>query len=286
MLMADKRFDFPTIGVIGAGFVGGAIINAFKNKHLKFYDKNPKLSQDSFTDTINQDFVFVCVPTPMKDKLGSECNLSIIYECFDDINNSESDSIFIIKSTVPIGTTLKLQKRYKKLNIVHSPEFLTAKFANEDFLNADRHIVGYSTRKKIGKKVLNLFKFYFPDTPCFLMKSNNSESVKYFANCFFATKVSFFNEMFLLCEKLNLDWGQIIEGVMSDSRIGNTHYKVPGHDGFRGFGGTCFPKDINALIALFKENKINPLMLNAAWETNLIVRKNLDWAEETSAVSK
>ena len=118
------------------------------------------------------------------------------------------------------------------------------------------------------------------------MKSNNSESVKYFANCFFATKVSFFNEMFLLCEKLNLDWGQIIEGVMSDSRIGNTHYKVPGHDGFRGFGGTCFPKDINALIALFKENKINPLMLNAAWETNLIVRKNLDWAEETSAVSK
>ena len=92
--------------------------------------------------------------------------------------------------------------------------------------------------------------------------------------------------MFLLCEKLNLNWGQIIEGVMSDSRIGNTHYQVPGHDGSRGFGGTCFPKDINALISLFKENKIDPLILNSALETNLKVRKNLDWAEKPSAVSE
>jgi UDPglucose 6-dehydrogenase len=273
-----------SIGVIGAGFVGGAIINAFKSSNLMVYDKNPKSSTHTLNDVLGQDFIFVCVPTPMKDKLGSECNLSIINECFSSISDIGSDAIFVIKSTVPIGTTEELQNQYPNLNIVHSPEFLTAKFANEDFLNADRHIVGYTNNQSIGIKAVELFETNFPTIPCLMMHSKESESVKYIANCFFATKVSFFNEMYLLTQKLGLNWECVTEGVIADRRIGKSHYSVPGHDGDKGFGGTCFPKDINALIHIFKQHDLEPKVLEAAWSVNLDVREDMDWARASSAV--
>ena len=274
------------IGVLGNGFVGSAVAHGFSKYDVKVFDKNPTLSPNSFNEVLNQDFVFVCVPTPMKDIMGDDCNLSIIESCFNDVEAAGSKAVFIIKSTVPIGTTARLQKLHPSLDIVHSPEFLTAKFAKEDFLNADRHIVGYTEKKSIGEKASNIFKIAFPNIPCLTMKSHESESVKYIANCFFATKVSFFNEIFLLIEKLGLDWEAITNGVMSDTRIGGSHFQVPGHDGDKGFGGTCFPKDINALIKTFEKNGINPKVLKAAWSVNLDVRKDFDWGRSSSAVSK
>ena len=118
------------------------------------------------------------------------------------------------------------------------------------------------------------------------MKSDESESVKYIANCFFATKVSFFNEIYTLIESLGLDWHSIINGVMSDRRIGQSHFQVPGHDGDKGFGGTCFPKDINALIKTFEKNGLDPKLLKSAWDVNLDVRSDLDWSRSESAVKK
>tara|TARA_B110000305_G_C19465813_1_gene657864 strand:+ start:20002 stop:20841 length:840 start_codon:yes stop_codon:yes gene_type:complete len=274
------------LGVIGNGFVGSAVSNGFSDYEVKVFDKNPELSIHSLEGVIKQDFVFICVPTPMKDINGSDCNLSIIESCFDEISSIGSDSVFIIKSTVPIGTTSLLQKKHKNLKIVHSPEFLTAKFAKEDFLNADRHIIGYASNKSFAIKAQKLFQKAFPSISCIIMKSDESECVKYIANCFFATKVSFFNEIYSLIEKLGLDWNSIIDGVMADRRIGHSHYQVPGHDGDKGFGGTCFPKDINALIATFKKNNINPKLLQAAWDVNLSVRSDLDWGRSKSAVDK
>lgn len=273
------------IGVIGNGFVGSAVSNGFKNHNVKVFDKNTKISSHSINEVVAQDFVFVCVPTPMKNIMGDDCNLSIIESCFKEVEQIGSNAIFIIKSTVPIGTTARLQKAHPTLNIVHSPEFLTAKFAKEDFLNADRHIVGYVKKKSIGEKSANLFKKAFPNIPCLMMKSDESESVKYIANCFFATKVSFFNEIFLLIDKLGLNWNSIINGVMGDRRIGDSHFQVPGHDGDKGFGGTCFPKDINALIKTFEKNGLNPKLLKSAWSINLDVRKDLDWGRSDSAVN-
>ena len=141
------------IGVIGNGFVGSAVANGFSKYDVKIFDKNPEVSKNSLEDTVSQDFVFVSVPTPMKDAMGADCNLSIIKSCFDEINSIGSKAIFIIKSTVPIGTTQFLQAQHPNLNIVHSPEFLTAKFAKEDFLNADRHIVGYVKNKSIHCRI-------------------------------------------------------------------------------------------------------------------------------------
>lgn len=273
------------IGVIGNGFVGSAVSNGFKNHDVKVFDKNTEISSHPINEVVAQDFVFVCVPTPMKNIMGDDCNLSIIESCFKEVEQIGSNAIFIIKSTVPIGTTARLQKAHPTLNIVHSPEFLTAKFAKEDFLNADRHIVGYVKKKSVGEKAANLFKKAFPNIPCLMMKSDESESVKYIANCFFATKVSFFNEIFLLINKLGLDWNSIINGVMGDRRIGDSHFQVPGHDGDKGFGGTCFPKDINALIKTFEKNGLNPKLLKSAWSINLDVRKDLDWGRSDSAVN-
>lgn len=272
------------VGVIGNGFVGSAVANGFNMYDVKVFDKNPNLSTHTLKDVVSQDFVFICVPTPMKDAMGTDCNLSIIESCFKDIEQIGSNAILIIKSTVPIGTTSKLQSKHNGLNIVHSPEFLTAKFAKEDFLNADRHIIGYTNNESNGVKALNFFQKAFPNIPCLIMKSIESESVKYIANCFFATKVSFFNEIHLLIEKIGLDWNSIIEGVMGDRRIGHSHYQVPGHDGDKGFGGTCFPKDINALIATFEKNGIDPKVLKSVWSRNLDVRSDLDWARSSSAV--
>ena len=273
------------IGVIGNGFVGSAVANGFSKHDVKIFDKNPDASKNSLDDVLEQDFVFVCVPTPMKNIMGDDCNLSIIESCFNEINTMGSSAIFIIKSTVPIGTTRSIQKEHPNLKIVHSPEFLTAKFAKEDFLNSDRHIIGYTNRKGVGEKACNLLKNTFPNTPCILMKSSESESVKYIANCFFATKVSFFNEIYGLIKKLGLDWHSIINGVMADRRIGDSHFQVPGHDGDFGFGGTCFPKDINALIKTFEKNGLDAKILKSAWDLNLKVRKDLDWGRSDSAVS-
>ena len=117
------------------------------------------------------------------------------------------------------------------------------------------------------------------------MTSNESEMVKYIANCFLATKVSFFNEVHQFAEAKDCDWNTVIAGVTSDHRIGNSHYNVPGPDGDYGFGGTCFPKDINSLIWQMENLSLNADILLSTWATNLRVREKQDWLDEPSAVS-
>lgn len=278
-----------SIGVIGNGFVGNAVANGFSPfvvDGVRIYDIDPKRRTHGLVGTINSDFVFICLPTPMVDAEGGECNLSIIEEFFDMLKKDDlsgNNPIFIIKSTVPIGTTRKLQEKHSWLNIIHNPEFLTAANAKEDFLNADRTVLGGSCEQSLAK-TKELYSEFFPDVPIHTMTSDESESVKYFANCFLATKVMFFNEMKVLTESLGVDFDKIGEAVTADTRIADSHWKVPGPDGDYGFGGTCFPKDTNALIDTMEKNGMNPLVLKAVWEQNKNFRKNWDWKDNTSAV--
>jgi len=276
-----------TVGVVGCGFVGKAVANGFAQyADVKIYDVDDKRATHSFEKVINCDFVFLCLPTPMISAEGGRANLSILEKSMEDINSTKDrnkESIFIIKSTVPIGTTSRLIEQYKDLYIVHCPEFLTARSSLVDFICPARNIVGAEKHHE-GHKVQELLTERFPGTLCIGMLPNESETVKYFANCFFATKVMFFNEMKLLVDKKGLDWDRIVSGVMSDGRIGTSHHEVPGHDGDMGFGGTCFPKDINSLINLMEEENIDPLVLKAVWKQNKKVRKNWDWKTNKSAV--
>jgi len=274
------------IGIIGNGFVGNAINKGLNHYHdVKIYDVNESKSTDTLESVIQQEIVFVCLPTPMfKDSL--ECDTSYIINFFNTVitYTYNPNTIYVIKSTVPIGTTEMLCEKFKPLRIVHSPEFLTARSALIDFITPSRNIVGGKEENGLFT-VKKLYEERFPGVTCQTMTSNESEFVKYFANCFFATKVSFFNEMHLLTKKLNLSWDKILGGVMTDGRIGISHYQVPGHDGDYGFGGTCFPKDIYAFIKKFEENDIEPFVLKAVWDRNLTVRKNKDWEKSKSAVS-
>ncbi len=277
-----------SVGIIGRGFVGNAIFQGLNHYYdLKVYDVDPKKSTHTFEEVIRTDLVFLSVPTPMHKDTG-ECDLSYIESVFEkvlEINNRNESCTFVIKSTVPVGTTERLNKLYKyKIKIIHSPEFLTARTAVTDFICPSRHIIGgHSVRGT--NKLEKIYKLRFPGVPCFSMTSDESEFIKYFANCFFATKVSFFNEMRVFCDKKGLDWNNVIDGVMSDGRIGISHFQVPGFDGQLGFGGTCFPKDINALIKTFQESDIDPLILSAAWKRNTLVRKHKDWEDHASAVT-
>ena len=114
-----------------------------------------------------------------------------------------------------------------------------------------------------------------------------AELIKYMNNCFFATKVSFLNEMKLIADKCNADWNTAVDGFVRDGRIGHTHLSVPGPDGKYGFGGSCFPKDIQALIYFASQLGLDTPTLSGAWNTNLQVRPERDWEKlEGRAVVK
>lgn len=282
--MSDK----PIIGVIGVGFVGRAVARGFNLfADIRTYDLDPNRCTHTFEEVLQSNFVFVCLPTPMLRAAGDDCDLHIIEDFFkgaDDYLDGRERPIFVVKSTVPVGTTSRLNEAHPNLPIVHSPEFLTARSALVDFITPARNIVGGELTPAV--KVKEMFEKRFPGVPCLVMSSDESEFVKYAANCFFATKVLFFNEMRLLADKVGIDWSNVIDGVMADGRIGTSHYQVPGHDGDWGVGGTCFPKDINAMIRTMEKHGIDPLVLRAVWEQNKNVRQNRDWETNPSAVTQ
>jgi UDPglucose 6-dehydrogenase len=271
------------ISIIGNGFVGGALYENSKNYvETLVYDKEPSKSLNTLEECFKADLIFVCLPTPMKDVEGGDCNLNILNNFFSNIPLNIT-GVFVIKSTTPIGTTKALQELRKDLKIVHSPEFLTAANAVVDFKNSERNIIGGNL--EWAKKVEKFYLEILPTTPNILVSSDESEAIKYFSNTFLALKVAYFNQVLDLAQTLGLDYNSIVAGITADSRIGKSHTKTPGPDGDRGFGGTCFPKDINALIYTFKKLELDTKLLESVWEYNKKIRTNWDWAESKSAVN-
>ena len=204
------------------------------------------------------------------------CDTSIIEETILKIDNvGTKDHVVIIKSTVLPGTTEKLNDRCTKIQVVFNPEFLTEANYIEDFKNQARIILGGP--RPGTTKVKTLYKKVFQETPIIKTGSTIAELVKYFTNCFLASKVSFANEFKQVCDKVNADFDKVVEYALYDKRIGKTHFSVPGPDGKLGFGGSCFPKDLNAFISLAIEAGINPAIMSATWEKNLELRPEKDW---------
>ena len=260
------------IGIIGQGFVGNAVYQKFKNFFNVFtFDLNSKLSNSNF-EKINKNcsVVFICLPTPMNS--DGSCDISIVENM---ISKFSSETIIINKSTVPPGTTEIFNSKYKNLQIVFNPEFLTERNAVQDFNNQNRIIVGGP--RPATTTVKNVFSKVFPNAHIIKTGSTHAEMIKYFTNSFLATKVSFANEMYDLCLKLNLDYDKVVEYSVLDKRIGNSHLNAPGPDGDLGFGGHCFPKDLSALIKLTDDIGSINYLLKSVIKTNNTVRKNRDW---------
>ena len=267
-----------SIGIVGQGFVGSAIREGLKDSFtIETYDKfsQEKSTCSSLVEICEKTFiVFLCLPTPMK-KDGS-CDLTILNGVIEEINAIASgDHILIIKSTIPPGTTASFNKIYENVKIVFSPEFLTEANSFEDFKSQNRIIVG--GERPASTIVKNLLRVAFPKINIVKTGSNTAEMVKYFTNCFLATKVSFANEMRQICEQVDIDYDKVVEYSLYDERIGKTHLSSPGPDGSLGFGGSCFPKDVNALISFSKKLDVSPTVLSAVWHKNLEVRPEKDW---------
>ena len=262
------------IGVIGQGFVGNAVYQKFKNFYSVYtFDLNDEICNSSLDEIKNQcKVVFICVPTPMK-KDGS-CDTTIV-ESVIDLFSDSTGMILVNKSTIPPGTSEKLNKIHKKIQIVFNPEFLTERNAIDDFNNQNRIIIGGP--RPATTIIKNIYSRVFPNTNIIKTGSTHAEMIKYFTNSLLATKVSFANEIFEICEKLNLDYDKVIEYSVHDKRIGNSHLNVPGPDGDFGFGGHCFPKDLSALISLTEKLGTTNNVLKSVMETNNKVRKIRDW---------
>jgi UDPglucose 6-dehydrogenase len=250
------------------------------NAQIKIYDKDPSRSSNSIEDVLkDSDFLFISVPTPSKK--NGEIDLSVLEGCLKEINkkipNSRRDkTILLIRSTIVPGSTSKFAKKFKKLRFVFNPEFLTERSALFDFISQSRFILGGAS-KDTGR-VARLYRDRFGPTIS-IVETNfqTAELIKYMNNTFFATKVSFLNEMFLISKAIKADWPDAMEGFLRDGRVGHSHSSVPGPDGKLGFGGSCFPKDVQALINFGDSKNVELNVLKGVWKTNLDVRPERDW---------
>ena len=223
----------------------------------------------------NSEIIFVCLPTPMNS--DGSCNLNIVESVIKELNII-GEYLVVIKSTIPPGTTEKFNDKYKNIDIVFNPEFLTEANAVDDFENQTRIILGGS--KKGTTKLKQIYSSIFRKTSKIIKTdSRTAELIKYVTNAYLANKVSFANEIYQICGGLDLDYDKIIEYATYDERLGLSHWGVPGPDGDFGYGGHCFPKDLSAIISLTKElNTVNNVLL-ATQKTNDTIRKNRDWEQ-------
>ena len=284
--MAQEELIIPIkLGIIGYGFVGQAVANGFQTASggkdtIVWYDKFKDGS--SLEEVIkSSEFIFVCLPTPMKqDESGIE--LSIFEEMIPQITKltDNTDKIVVIKSTVTPGTTVRFEKKFPKTKFCFNPEFLTEANFLEDFLNAERTVIGTSN-DLVSRSTAVVFRQRFPKTKIFLTDPTTAETVKYFANAFLSIKVTFANYFYDYCQALGIKYEEVKKMAAADHRIGDYHLEVTTS---RGFGGKCFPKDLIAIMGEFKKLGVDDSLLETMWKYNKRVRKVHDWQEIPFAV--
>jgi UDPglucose 6-dehydrogenase len=291
----DNKKDIK-IGVIGAGYVGlvTSVGLAYLGFQVKVFEKNkeklnllkkgispfyePDLQKFlnnalenrlNFTDEISEllkecKYIYICVGTPVKE--DNSYDMSYLDMAAKDIANhlnQEDRKIIIIKSTVPPGTARWFKKvihryrRGKKTNIevASVPEFLREGNAIYDFFNPNRIIIGIDN-KLISNEIIKIYQEF--TAPIIIVSTVEAELIKMVSNTFLAMKISFINSISDICEKLDCDVENIKIGIGLDNRIG-LDFLNPGI----GFGGSCLPKDLKALIKLLKEKQIDPVLFEA-----------------------
>jgi UDPglucose 6-dehydrogenase len=236
------------------------------------FDRNVKEKRLSFTDSLEQavDFaqiIFLALPTPPQE--DGSADLQYVLKVASDIAPLIKDyKVIVNKSTVPVGTAEKVQQVIAAstkvdFDVVSNPEFLREGAAVEDFMKPDRVVVGVKTEK--AKHLMEeLYKpFVRSGNPIYFMDPRSSELTKYAANAFLATRISFMNEIANLCECVGADVDWVRMGIGSDSRIGK-RFIFPGV----GYGGSCFPKDVKALVYTAQQNNYDFEILNAVEKVN------------------
>lgn len=274
------------LGIVGHGFVGKATDWGF-NKHVNKFIVDPLLNTNIIDlKEFDPEIVFVCVPTPMSDD-GSQ-DSSIIENVIKELVLNCPNAIKVVKSTVLPSLLEELKQLDSKL--IYNPEFLREKHANKDFVNSEMIIFGGD--RNISTQVSNA---YLRHSRCktkehIFTDLKTASFIKYSVNTYLASKVIFFNELHAIYEKLQVKdtWESIVNIISKDSRIGDSHMNVPGHDGRKGFGGACFPKDSLALIKYGESLGINLNSLISTIKINNNIRskyKDLDSRESQQNIT-
>ena len=271
------------IGIVGQGFVGSAIREGLKNYYnVSTYDIDSEKCNSTHEEVCkSSNILFVCIPTPMRKDGSCDTRLleSVVEKVDKECQRLDNQPVLVVKSTVPPGTTAHLNSMTEHCDVVFSPEFLTEANSFEDFKNQTRIIIGGNpdTNCESAKKVKQMFRKAFPKIPIVITKHETAEMVKYFTNCFLASKVIFANQMYEICQGSEIDYDKVVEYALYDTRIGQSHLAVPGPDGDLGFGGHCFPKDLAAMIAFGNNSGANTTFLSEVQNTNNRYRTDKDW---------
>jgi nucleotide sugar dehydrogenase len=242
------------IGIIGLGFVGSAIHDFLMSHKIDttVYDKYKDGGIGDLDHCLQTDILFLALPT-LYDIENKQYDTSAIVETLDYLQKHEYNGIILNKSTIEPTSTDTWDKKYN-LSLVHNPEFLTARTASKDFANQNHIVLGFGKHCSLDQKnrVSSWYKECFPKAQISMCLSNESEMMKITANSFYATKIQFFNEIYLLCEKLHINYNQCIELILKNNWVNPMHTTVPGPDGKLSYSGACFPKDTNALLSLMQ----------------------------------
>ncbi len=243
------------------------------------FDRNIKENRLSFTTNLKEavdksDIIFLALPTP--PGADGSADLSFVLSVGEELGKIITNyKIIIDKSTVPVGTAEKVHQAVAKhakvdFDIVSNPEFLREGFAIDDFMKPDRVVIGTSSDK--AKKILaDLYKpFVRQGNPILFMDEKSAELTKYAANSFLATKITFMNEIANFCEIVGANVDDVRIGIGADDRIGK-RFLFPGI----GFGGSCFPKDVQALVKSGREHNYDFEIINAVLRVNGVQRLKL-----------
>ena len=287
-----------TIGIIGNGFVGKATKLLFHNAKALVYDVKDELCEPrglTLEHMLDQCLVvFICVPTPMgKD---GECCLTYVDSVYKSLLKAgvkQKGNIVVLRSTVPPGTS-------NKYGFCFMPEYLTEANWRDDVVSTTEVFLGLSkdimSNRAIYNEVTSMFEdmFVHYDRQRKLIVGDplTYELQKTFCNAFLATKVGFCNEFKNYCDTLNPElpkgevYSNVVNSLRHDSRLGNSHFSVPGPDGQFGFGGTCFPKDIHSLEYQMKLAFVaSPIVSAVITRNETIDRPNKDWLKDKGRAS-
>lgn len=231
------------VGIIGYGFVGKAIEYGFSTPNTEIYKVDPNLGTTvrSMYEHFTPDVVFVSVPTPMSD--DGSIDSSIIKSVITEL---PSDALVVVKSTVTPDVLDQLHSAHN--NLIFNPEFLTERRANADFIYAGFLLFGGEL--PLCEQVKAMYDQYSKcaECPVVYVDLKTAALIKYTLNCYKATKVLFFNQIFNIFTQTGSEgsWNDFVQALRNDPLMGPTHMQVPGPDGRFGYGGACFPKDTTA----------------------------------------
>lgn len=285
------------VGVVGHGYIGQAVDELFAPYCRRVIYDRAKPELQTLDEVVGSaQVIFVAVPTPMES--DGSCHTGIVESVLQDVQNAAvrvgrdvRSFIVVLKSTVPPGFTARMSSQLS-LRLVFSPEFLTEKNSVDDFRRASRVLLGGDLED--AKIVFKFFESVWadrlpdtyvdnPDGPVNIIRCDPTvaELTKYFTNCYLATCVTFANEMYRVCQALGqrCSYDTVKTLALLDQRISPSHLDVPGHDGSLGFGGSCFPKDVNSMVHVCRDLGTGERLFSTVVERNKEFRPAKDWEE-------